>query len=198
MRRYTPKVQAKRDKRKEDIARTAARLFREKGYDGASLVDIAREMKLGRTTLYEYFRRKHEVLAFHLVREMQLYHRRVRDIFEEGASFRDTLEEFIKIQVVYGAIHADFGHLLRALERNAPGLARRTKTRIVELHGEVYDWMKKAIRAAIARGEIRELQAGLLMQLLVNATSLPLRRTDGTDPPVQAILDVFWKGIGKP
>lgn len=197
MRAYTPNIQAKRDKRTEDIARVAAQLFQEKGYDGVSLLDIAGKMKLGRTTLYEYFRSKHEVLAFHLVREMRIYHRRVTHIFEDAKSFRDTVEEFLDIQLAYGAIHAGFGHLLRALERDASHLAKRTKAQIVELHGEVYDLMTNAIQAAIVRGEIRNVHAGLLMQLLVHATSLPIRGTGGTDRPAQAILDVFWRGIGK-
>ncbi len=197
VRTYTPRVQAKRNKRKEDIARVAGELFQQKGYEGVSLLDIAGKMELGRTTIYEYFRSKHEVLAFYLAREMQIYHRRVGDIFEDGESFRKTVEEFIKIQVAYGAIHADFGRLLRALERNASRLARRTRAQIIELHGEVYDLMTMAIRDAISRGEIRHLDVGLLMQLLVNATSLPIRGTNGADEPAQAILDVFWRGIGK-
>ncbi len=198
MRTYTPKVQAKRDKKKEAIAQVAGRLFQEKGYDGVSLLDIAGKMELGRTTIYEYFRSKHEVLAFHLVREMQIYHRRVTDIFGKGGPFRKTVEEFIKIQLSYGVIHSDFGRLLRALERNSSHLARRTKAQIVELHGEVYEQMTMAIRDAIGRGEIRHLDAGLLMQLLVNATSRPIRTTDCADKPALAILDVFWKGIGRP
>ncbi len=194
---YTPKVGAKREKRKEEIARAAARLFQEKGYEGVSLLDIAGKMKLGRTTLYEYFRSKHEILAFHLVREMQIYHRRVAGVFGKSGSFRDTMGEFIKVQLAYGEIHTAFRHLLRTLECQAPHLAGRTKVQVVGLHGEVYRLMTKAIQDAVKRGEIRDLHSGLVMQLLVNATSFPIRATDGGGRSARAILDLFWRGIGK-
>ncbi len=196
-RTYSPAVQTKRDKRREKIAQVAARLFQERGYDGVSLLVIADKMKIGRTTLYEYFRSKHEIQAFNIVRDMQIYHRKVADIFETEMRFQDTLEEFIKVQLVYGALHAEFGHQVRSLERHAPRLARRTKEQISGLHGEVYRLMSKAIQGAIDRGEIRNLHPGLVMQLLVNATSFPIRVTDNTSSQARSILDLLWRGIGR-
>ena len=50
----------------ENILRSATTLFREKGYEGATMRDLARESKIGLGALYYYFRTKEElVLRFY-------------------------------------------------------------------------------------------------------------------------------------
>ena len=52
----------KKDKRLEQILRHAARVFYDKGYDRASIRDIAKEAQMSLAGLYYYFRSKEELL----------------------------------------------------------------------------------------------------------------------------------------
>ena len=54
-----PRRQAVRDQ----ILRTAADLFRERGYRASTLDDIARRLAMSKASLYAYFRAKEEMLA---------------------------------------------------------------------------------------------------------------------------------------
>jgi len=54
-----PRRQAVRDQ----ILRTAADLFRERGYRASTLDDIARRLGMSKASLYAYFRAKEEMLA---------------------------------------------------------------------------------------------------------------------------------------
>ena len=51
---------------RDEILRTAARLFRERGYDAASMNDLAAALKLSKGGLYHHFESKDEIL-FHIL-----------------------------------------------------------------------------------------------------------------------------------
>lgn len=55
-------VRAKRRRRRAQILRAALRAFRENGYHGTTLDDIARRLGIGKTALYHYFRDKETIL----------------------------------------------------------------------------------------------------------------------------------------
>ena len=48
--------------RRAEICRTAARLFRERGFDASSVSEIARALKMTKAGLYHYFTSKEELL----------------------------------------------------------------------------------------------------------------------------------------
>ena len=50
-----------KEQRRNDILNAAEKLFFSKGYENVSLKDIAKEVKLGRSTLYLYFENKEEL-----------------------------------------------------------------------------------------------------------------------------------------
>jgi len=51
---------------RQEILRTAARLFQERGYDATSMNDVAAALKLSKGGLYHHFQSKDEIL-FHLM-----------------------------------------------------------------------------------------------------------------------------------
>src|SRR5881398_1767050 len=51
---------------RQEILHTAARLFREQGYDATSMNDISAALKLSKGGLYHHFRSKDEIL-FHIM-----------------------------------------------------------------------------------------------------------------------------------
>lgn len=197
MPRNSPKVQAKREKRKDELVRVAARLFEAQGFEKVTLLDVAGEFGKGRTTIYEYFKDKNELLAACLEQEMIVYHEKIMSIMETGGSLQDKMREFIKVQLVYGTAHVGYSRLFRSLTGSALMLAAKTRTMIGKLHGEVYATLTNQIKSAIRRGEIRNVPVELTMQLLVNATSHPIRSTADPGNVTEDILTVFWSGMEK-
>lgn len=57
----TGRTERKREQRRNDILKAAEKLFFSRGYDEVSMDSIAREIDLGRSTLYIYFENKEEL-----------------------------------------------------------------------------------------------------------------------------------------
>src|ERR1700690_4650461 len=55
-----------RQEPRQEILRTAARLFQQQGYDAPSMNDVAAALKLSKGGLYHHFQSKDEIL-FHLM-----------------------------------------------------------------------------------------------------------------------------------
>ncbi len=196
MLKNSSKVQIKRANRRDEIVRVAARLYEERGYEKVSLLDVARKFGKGRTTIYEYFRDKNELLAECLEQEMIVYHEKIMGIMNAPGSFKGRLREFIGVQLVYGTAHVGYSRLFRALTRDASTLAAKTRARIGKLHAEVYGALTQELKSAIRRGKIRSVPVELTMQLLINATSLPIRSATAPEKIAEDILAFFWDGMG--
>ena len=59
--RHEPRLEPR-----QEILRTAARLFQQQGYDATSMNDVAAALKLSKGGLYHHFQSKDEIL-FHIM-----------------------------------------------------------------------------------------------------------------------------------
>jgi AcrR family transcriptional regulator len=62
---------------RQEILRTAARLFQEQGYDGTSMNDVAAALKLSKGGLYHHFQSKDEILFDLMSHAMDITEERV-------------------------------------------------------------------------------------------------------------------------
>lgn len=92
-----------KEQRRRDILNAAEKLFFSKGYDNVSLNEIAKEVKLGRSTLYLYFENKEELFFAIVLRGAQILHgivlrnsKEAKTSYERLAGFRDAYYEFSK------------------------------------------------------------------------------------------------------
>lgn len=92
-----------KERRRNDILNAAEKLFFSKGYENVSLKDIAKEVKLGRSTLYLYFENKEELFFAVVLRGTRILNtmvkvetKKVETGFEKLAAFRNAYYEFSK------------------------------------------------------------------------------------------------------
>ena len=64
---------------RQDILRTAARLFQQRGYDATSMNDVAAALKLSKGGLYHHFQSKDEILFNLMNHAMDITQERVID-----------------------------------------------------------------------------------------------------------------------
>jgi AcrR family transcriptional regulator len=127
-----PKI-VKKDEVKLKIAKSAFRVFEKKGYEDTRIKDIAQLCKMSRTSIYQYFNNKDEILFYnlhlHLTDIYHLYRQVLRD---------RELDELGKIQKIIEQIFHQYYN----------------KETVLELYATY--WMKEKLQSS---GGISDLQA---------------------------------------
>ena len=137
MRRTTSKRQGMQRKpqhvgaRTQQIIDAAARVFREKGYDGATLRDIAKEAGLLPGSLYYHIRSKEELLRLIVEQPIQDLHAHLEEIVASDASPAQKLAQALAAQLRAFDMHYPylFVHLHNVLRVDTlhPDMQKRAK-----------------------------------------------------------------------
>ncbi len=84
---------------RQEILRTAARLFQQRGYDATSMSDVAAALKLSKGGLYHHFKSKDEIL-FHLMdHAMDISWERVVNPVQGMADAEERLRALIRLHI---------------------------------------------------------------------------------------------------
>lgn len=100
-------------RRKLEILRGAAAAFRDRGYAGSSVRDIARRLGMAPGNLYYYFRNKQEILYFCQDYSLDVLLREARLIARGKASADEKVRALIRAQVLcmLDVLHGSAGHI---------------------------------------------------------------------------------------
>ena len=83
------KKQALTEFHRGSILAAAERLFAEKGIEGTTMDDIAREAEYSKATLYVYFQSKEEIINAILLSSMILLQKKIREAIERSTGWQD-------------------------------------------------------------------------------------------------------------
>lgn len=106
---------------RDEIIDTAAQVFRQKGYHGASMNDLAEAVHLQKASLYHHFSSKQEILLEILERALQLLLDRISPIAEQSIPADKKLRLMVREYLAILVENIDLASVLlfehRALER---------------------------------------------------------------------------------
>ncbi len=84
---------------RQEILRTAARLFQQRGYDATSMNDVAAALKLSKGGLYHHFQSKDEIL-FHIMSDaMDITEERVINVVRRVDGAQERLRTLIRLHI---------------------------------------------------------------------------------------------------
>jgi AcrR family transcriptional regulator len=131
-------------RRKLEIMRGAAAAFRDRGYAGSSVRDIARRLGMAPGNLYYYFRNKQDILYFCQDYSLDLLLREARRIVRRPATPEDKVKALVRAQVLcmLDELHGSAGHI----EFHAVSPARLKK---IIAKRDAYE---RLVRAAVEEG----------------------------------------------
>jgi AcrR family transcriptional regulator len=84
---------------RQEILRTAARLFQQRGYDATSMNDVAAALKLSKGGLYHHFQSKDEILFEIMNHAMEITQERVLNPVSGIADPEERLRELIRLHI---------------------------------------------------------------------------------------------------
>jgi TetR/AcrR family transcriptional regulator, cholesterol catabolism regulator len=116
---------------RQEILRTAARLFQEQGYDATSMNDVAAALKLSKGGLYHHFQSKDEILFHIMSQAMDITEERVINAARRIEGAEERLRTLIRlhIEVVISEADREITVMLHENHPLPPGLRRKINGR---------------------------------------------------------------------
>lgn len=189
-------IEAHKAQTRREILEATRDLLAEIGSADISLGEVAHGAGIGRTTLYEYFRDKDDLIACLVEDQLpEVVHTVIGELSGSAGSARlvelaTATVEFVVSDPVLGLI----------LHRELPRLSADAQERIRDAHGELAADMVSAYRAAVESGELRPMApdiAGRFMQDTIMSAARVLIAADEPSerfPEVAAELERFLLG----
>jgi len=139
---------------RQEILRTAARLFQQRGYDATSMNDVAAALKLSKGGLYHHFQSKDEILFEIMNHAMEITQERVINPVRGIADAQERLRALIRlhIEVVLSPRDREITVMLHENHPLPPTLRKRINARKKEyvhfLEGLIAEVQKEAQKEA--------------------------------------------------
>jgi AcrR family transcriptional regulator len=147
-RHRTGRVGRKRTERIERLERAAARVFADKGYEGANFEQIAAELDLRGPSLYHYFTSKEELFLRCVNKSAEEVFARLREIAETDLAPIDKLRSLLREQVLIEVRdYPEFVPLFFKTRIQDPTLRERVLA-IRREHSVIFEEIVEQIRAA--------------------------------------------------
>ncbi len=172
---------------RREILDAAAALFFAQGYEETSLSDIAAYVGIGRTTFYDYFGDKEEVLV-ELVEESvpKLIDKFLGDLPSE-LSARDRLAEMTIRSLMFVADETNLGTLVM---REVPKLGPEAQRRVGIAHSRIGDEIRIICSEAVAGGEFVGDDVDYLADFVTNVVLWAARSLIKAEDPKQEVHEV--------
>jgi TetR/AcrR family transcriptional regulator, cholesterol catabolism regulator len=144
---------------RQEILRTAARLFQQRGYDATSMNDVAAALKLSKGGLYHHFQSKDEILYEIMNHAMEITQERVLNPVRSIADPEERLRALIRlhIEVVLSPRDREITVMLHENHPLPPALRKRINIRkkdyihfLESLMTEVQEKAKNQTRAKVS------------------------------------------------
>ena len=159
---------------RQEILRTAARLFQQRGYDATSMNDVAAALKLSKGGLYHHFQSKDEILFEIMNHAMEITQERVLDPVRSIAGPEDRLRALIRlhIEVVLSPRDREITVMLHENHPLPPALRKRINTRKKEyihfVESLIAEVQKEAQRTRAVKGLVSPRAAAFALLGMIN------------------------------
>ena len=155
---------------RQEILRTAARLFQQRGYDATSMNDVAAALKLSKGGLYHHFQSKDEILFEIMNHAMEMTQERViapvRGIAEPVERLRALIR--LHIEVVLSPRDREITVMLHENHPLPPTLRKRINHRKKEYVHFVESLIADVQRTRAAKGAVSPRAAAFALLGMIN------------------------------
>jgi len=186
---------------REQLIDIAAKMFDSKGYAQTGMGDIARELGLGRSAVYHYFRNKEEILAALVEAEALTPSHQLQELIDDASlspseRLRRAVTDGIVRRLSSGSRFILFSSLEAQIPEHLGDLYNQSRRHI-------YDFYVRCIKDGIAIGEFRVVDAKIAAFAVIgmaNWTSRWYSPTGSKSPQeiAEAIADIALQGLRRP
>ena len=150
--------------KRKDIVDAAERIFFSKGYENASIDEVAKEAEFSKRTIYVYFRSKEQIYFEIMIRGYKLLIEMIEKSFTENC-FQNALERLRCIFFSYLEFSEEYPEYFKAImeyetkdSADRAGVEDELKTECYQLGEKIFGYLSDALQEGVAE---RSLQSGL-------------------------------------
>jgi AcrR family transcriptional regulator len=183
---------------RQEILRTAARLFQQRGYDATSMNDVAAALKLSKGGLYHHFQSKDEILFNLMNHAMDITQERVIDGVRAITGPEERLRMLIRrhIEVVMSVRDREITVMLHENHPLPPAMRRRINARKKDYVHFVENLIAEVQGARPSRGGVTPRAAAFALLGMINWI-YQWYRPEGAlheESLVRQYTDIFFQG----
>ena len=190
-----PLTEEQQSRRRREIFEAAVHLFLEKGFTETSMRQVAEAAGVGKSTLYDYFATKDDILVSFFENELQTITERAAVITQKDLPVEEKLCQILQAHLEYLIANKNF-YLKLTVE--AQRLPLQSQQRIQASRHAYQDLMCHLIEEGIAAGRFRPVDPLLAMRIIL-AAIMPVAfttRPSGTPQEMlTAALDILLGGM---
>src|SRR5262249_8473761 len=185
--------------RRGGLGGAARRIFAARGYEGASVEEIARAAGLAKGTVYLYYRSKDEVYKAALREGLVALCSELRRKVQAAQGVQETIRAFVGTKLAHFEEHRDFLRIYMAAFGSLTPLAAQRDFRALYL--EQLALLAAGLRAAFRREAIRNVPPEAAAQAVLDLTKgiiqrrLQGRSREKSDKDVEFLLELLAEGL---
>jgi len=190
-----PLTEEELDRRRHEIFNASVHLFLEDGFRETSMREIADAANMGKSTLYDYFKTKEEILLWGVEDQIQDLTALAQEIMNRPISAMERLREVMKTHLEYLIDNKEF-YLKLSFE--VQRLTLESQQRIQVKRHTYQDLIRRLIDDGIQEGIFRPVDALLVSRTLITALTPAVYTSRPTGTPQQMLeeaFDIIMKGI---
>lgn len=190
-----PLTEEEQSRRQKEIFDASVHLFLEKGFNETSMREIAEAASVGKSTLYNYFSTKDDILIFYFRDEIEKISQRAKEIAQQDLSLTEKLRNIMQMHLVYLIDHSNiFLKLTMELQRLSPD----SQQKIQDYRHSYQDLLQGLIEQGIQSGEFRPINplfAARSVSSLLSLAAFTSRPTGTPEEMMEDAMGIFFEGI---
>ncbi len=190
-----PLSATERQKRRQQIAHAAASLILEKGFTETSVSQIAAASGMGKSSLYDFFETKEEIILVLLDEPLIEMNQRAAAIIASADSVATRLARVMHMHLEI--LLRDRAFFLR-LAYEAQRLSQEAQQKYQAMRYAYQDLIVGLIDAGVADGSFRAVDSAMVVKILLASMSSVLYTTRPVGTPqemLDKVLDLILSGI---
>ncbi len=190
-----PLTEEEQARRRHEIFHQVVNVFLKKGFQETSMREIAEAAGLGKSTLYDYFRNKDEILVYYFEDELDDLTTEAQQIAVAHKSADQRLREITQMHMELLQANKN---LFMKMSMEAQRLKLESQKKIQEKRHAYQDLVRALIDEGIREGAFRKVDSLLAARILITSLApvvFTSRPTGAPQEMVNETLDIFFKGI---
>lgn len=190
-----PLTEEEQSRRRHEIFHAAVHLFLKQGFHETSMRQIAKAAGIGKSTLYDYFPTKDDILVFTVEDEIIEALEHAKGIASQSLKAEKKLRQIMRMQM--GFLEEN-KQLLLKLSFESQRLKAESQERIQEKRHVYQDLVRGIIEEGIRNGEFRKINpllAARTLLLLLTSVIYTTRPTGSPEAMLRDTMDIFFSGV---